>query len=214
MDRVQEDLAAELARIKVGNPANDEVRMGPLATAQQRDDVRAGIGRLLEAGAKVVHGSATEVQAIDADAKKGFFVGPMLLRADAPRDARAVHEHEVFGPVATLMPHRGAGDAAALVALGEGGLVASVYTDDKETIETLVLGVAPYSGRVLVGSKKVADQAISPGLVLPSCVHGGPGRAGGGEELGGERGLSFYTQRTAIQGDRALLDRVLGLKQP
>ncbi len=108
------------------------------------------------------------------------------------------------------MPYGSTDEAIALVARGGGGLVASVYSDDKKELGALILGLAPLSGRVLAGSKKVADQAISPGLVLPSCVHGGPGRAGGGEELGGERGLAFYMQRTAVQGDRALLDRILG----
>jgi oxepin-CoA hydrolase/3-oxo-5,6-dehydrosuberyl-CoA semialdehyde dehydrogenase len=129
---------------------------------------------------------------------------------DDVRMGPIVHEREVFGPVSTVMPYASVEDAAALVARGEGGLVASVYTDDRDALETLLLGIAPWSGRVLVGSEKVADQGISPGMVLPSCVHGGPGRAGGGEELGGLRGLSFYQQRTAVQGDRALLDRVLG----
>jgi oxepin-CoA hydrolase/3-oxo-5,6-dehydrosuberyl-CoA semialdehyde dehydrogenase len=132
----------------------------------------------------------------------------MLLRADAPDEASAVHSHEVFGPCATLMPYRDAAHAVALVARGEGGLVASVYGDDRALLKALVLGIAPFHGRVLVGSSKIADQAIAPGLVLPSCIHGGPGRAGGGEELGGERGLRFYMQRTAIQGDRALLEKL------
>jgi oxepin-CoA hydrolase/3-oxo-5,6-dehydrosuberyl-CoA semialdehyde dehydrogenase len=119
-----------------------------------------------------------------------------------------VHAHEVFGPCATLMPYAAADEAARLVALGEGTLVTSVYSDDRTAQEALVLEIAPYTGRLLIGSAKVADQAIAPGLVLPSCVHGGPGRAGGGEELGGERGLAFYLQRTALQGDRAVLDKL------
>jgi oxepin-CoA hydrolase/3-oxo-5,6-dehydrosuberyl-CoA semialdehyde dehydrogenase len=98
-------------------------------------------------------------------------------------------------------------ECIALVERGEGGLVATIYGEDKETLRTLLLGIAPFHGRVLVVSAKVAEKTIQPGLVLPSCVHGGPGRAGGGEELGGERGVRFYMQRTAVQGDRALLDR-------
>ena len=207
IDEVQSEVAARLGEIKVGDPALDDVRMGPLATAQQLRDFRAGIASLVESGARVVHGSATECNAIGVPAGKGFFVAPMLLRADKPASATRVHEHEVFGPSATIMPYATNDEAVALVGRGEGSLVASLYTDDRATLETVVLGMAAHSGRVLVGSTKVADQAISPGLVLPSCVHGGPGRAGGGEELGGERGLSFYMQRTAVQGDRALLDR-------
>jgi len=210
IDRVQSDLAERLADVKVGDPALAEVTMGPLATAQQRDDYRAGVAKLEASGARVVFGSATEPDVIGADAQKGYFVGPVLLRADAPATANAVHEHEVFGPCATLMPYEDANEVVELVARGGGGLVASVYGDDRELLSTLILGLAPHHGRVLVGSKKVADQAIPPGLVLPSCVHGGPGRAGGGEELGGERGLRFYMQRCAVQGDRALLDKILG----
>ena len=207
IDRVQEDLGERLGQLIVGDPAHKDVRMGPLATAQQLTDYRAGVETLLAAGARVVYGSATEVELVDADASEGFFVGPLLLRADEPGSADAVHEHEVFGPCATLMPYTSADEAVELVARGGGGLVASVYGDDRELLRGLVVGLAPFHGRILMGSKKVADQAISPGLVLPSCVHGGPGRAGGGEELGGERGLRFYMQRCAVQGDRALLDK-------
>ncbi|MDQ3035905.1 MAG: 3,4-dehydroadipyl-CoA semialdehyde dehydrogenase [Myxococcota bacterium] len=214
IDRVQEDLAEQLGTIKVGDPARDDVRMGPLSTKQQLTDYRAGIQTLVASGARVVFGSATEVDALGAPAGKGFFVAPMLLRADAPAEASAVHSHEVFGPCATLMPYRDVAEAVKLVARGEGGLVASVYGDDRAMLRELVLGLAPWHGRVLVGSSKVADQAIAPGMVLPSCIHGGPGRAGGGEELGGERGLRFYMQRTAIQADRALLDKLFEAPTP
>jgi oxepin-CoA hydrolase/3-oxo-5,6-dehydrosuberyl-CoA semialdehyde dehydrogenase len=207
VDRVQEDLGERLAQIPVGNPASKGVRMGPLATAQQRDDYLAGVAKLQESGAKIVWGDPKPGELVDADPSKGFFVGPVVLRADEPAKADAVHEHEVFGPCTTLMPFADADEVVDLVARGGGGLVASVYGDDRELLPKLVLGLAPYNGRILMGSKKVADQAISPGLVLPSCVHGGPGRAGGGEELGGERGLHFYMQRCAVQGDRALLDK-------
>ena len=209
LERVQSELEERLADVKLGDPALPEVTMGPLATAQQRDDFRAGVAKLEASGARIVFGSATECAPIGADPEKGFFVGPVLLRADSPGAADAVHEHEVFGPCATLMPYESVDEAVELVARGGGGLVVSVYGDDRDLLSTLVLGVAPHHGRVLLGSKKVADQAIPPGLVLPSCVHGGPGRAGGGEELGGERGLRFYMQRCAVQGDRALLDKIL-----
>jgi oxepin-CoA hydrolase/3-oxo-5,6-dehydrosuberyl-CoA semialdehyde dehydrogenase len=210
IDDVQADLAAELAGIKVGDPALEEVRMGPLATAVQARDVRAGIAQLQKSGARIVFGDPAVVAPVGVPAGKGFFVPPVLLRADQPHAARAVHEHEVFGPVATLLPYTDAADAAAIVALGQGSLVASVYTDDRGVLDTLVHELAPYSGRVFCGSGKIADQATPPGAVLPACVHGGPGRAGDGEELGGERGLDFYLQRTAVQGDRALLDRIVG----
>jgi len=208
LDRVQEDLSEQLATIKLGDPRKDEVRMGPLATKQQLADYRSGIAKLVASGAKVVLGDPERCDPLGADASKGYFAATVLLRADEPAKAAAVHAHEVFGPVATLMPYREISEAVKLVAMGEGGLVASVYGDDRKLMRELVLGIAPWHGRVLVGSSKVADQAIAPGMVLPSCVHGGPGRAGGGEELGGERGLRFYQQRTAIQADRALIDKL------
>src|SRR5262249_44369565 len=127
IDRVQEDLSAELSRTKIGLPSLDEVRMGPLATKQQLDDFRAGIAKLVASGAKVVLGDPSAASPIGVPAGKGFFAAPVLLRADAPDEAHAVHAHEVFGPCATLMPYRDAAHAVALVARGEGGLVASVY---------------------------------------------------------------------------------------
>jgi len=142
---------------------------------------------------------------------KGYFVPPTLLHVSAPAPGDAVHEHEVFGPVATVMPYDGtARDAARLVAAGGGGLVSSVYADDKDFLRDIVLALAPYHGRLTIGTSKVASQAIPPGTVLPQLVHGGPGRAGGGEELGGRRGLAFYMQRVALQGDRALLEAIAG----
>ena len=161
----------------------------------------------MSSGAQVVWKS--DATPIGVPAGKGFFVPPTLLRADAPFEAAEVHAHEVFGPVSTLLPYESVDDAVKLVTMGEGGLVASIYGNDRDALRTLVHGLAPWSGRVLLTTKKVADQSIAPGLVLPSCVHGGPGRAGGGEELGGERGLDLYLQRTAVQGDRALLDKLL-----
>ena len=208
VDAVIAALSEELAQIQYGKPDHEGVRMGPLASKQQHDDVRTGIAALLEAGAHEVWRGGDP---IGAEKGKGWFVAPTLLRLD-DLGPGIVHEREVFGPVSTILPYDDVPDAIAAVARGEGGLVASVYSDDKKVLGDLILGLAPWSGRVLAGSKKVADQAISPGMVLPSCIHGGPGRAGGGEELGGERGLDFYTRRTAVQGDRALLDRIFGLK--
>ena len=211
IDAVQSDLAEHLGGLKIGDPALDEVRMGPLATAQQLRDARDGIARLVQSGARIVFGSATEVRPLGVPAGKGFFLAPVVLRADDAHAAHAVHEHEVFGPVITLMPYADEIDAARLVARGDGTLVTTTYTDDRAVLDALLLELAPYSGRVYCGSAKIAEQATPPGAVLPSCVHGGPGRAGGGEELGGERALDFYMQRTVFQGDRALLERPLGV---
>ncbi len=211
MDEVQGAVSEELARIKIGDPTNETVRMGPLATAAQWKDVKAGIGQLVAGGARLVHGNAEAPTLVAGDASKGCFLGPVLARVDTPHTVNVVHDKEVFGPVATLMPYADADDAVALVAKGEGGLLASVVSDDAAFTSTVALGLAPLHGRIWIGSRKVADQATAPGIVLPSCVHGGPGRAGGGEELGGTRGMGFYTQRTALQGDRAVLERMLGV---
>ena len=203
-------LRERLLAIKVGDPAREDVTMGPVATAQQLRDVRDGVARLASCGTVVV-GSATDVAAIGAPPGKGFFVSPIVVLNKEPGAKDAAHNHEVFGPVVTLMPYDGsAARAVELIAAGGGGLVSSVYSDDKEFVRSVVLGIAPFHGRVTIGSSKIASQAVPPGLVLPQLVHGGPGRAGGGEELGGRRGLAFYMQRLALQGDRALVEYIAG----
>lgn len=199
-----EALGERLAQVRVGDPAKEETTMGPVATAQQLRDVRAGIDQLAACG-RVALGGSKPI------ADKGFFVAPTLLVCDAPSPSDAVHNHEVFGPCATVMPYDGsADDAARLVRAGGGGLVASVYSDDRAFVQACVMGIAPSHGRVTIGSAKVAGQAIPPGTVMPALIHGGPGRAGGGEELGGLRGLAFYMHRVALQGDRALVEAALG----
>jgi oxepin-CoA hydrolase/3-oxo-5,6-dehydrosuberyl-CoA semialdehyde dehydrogenase len=209
--KVVEALSERLSSIKVGNPEREDVTMGPLATAQQKRDVESG-AKKLEDGARVVY-SAKEKTALGAPEGKGFFFWPTLLQNDAATAASAVNNHEVFGPVATVIAFDGtAADAKRIVAMGGGGLVASVYSDDKEFTREAVLGIAAHHGRVTIGSSKVASQAIPPGTVMPQLIHGGPGRAGAGEELGGRRGLAFYMQRTALQGDKALLDAMVGRK--
>jgi 3,4-dehydroadipyl-CoA semialdehyde dehydrogenase len=210
-DRLRDDLVDRLAGIVVGNPAHERVRMGPVATAAQRDDVREGVSALARDG-RLVFGTA-EVLAVGAPAGKGFFVSPALVELEAGADAPSVHGREVFGPVATVVPYSGQADeAAAIVARGHGGLVSSVYSEDAAFTTDLVLGLAPYHGRVFLGSAKIAEQSPGPGTVLPQLVHGGPGRAGGGEELGGVRGLAFYMQRVALEGSRPLIEKLAGAK--
>jgi len=206
-DRVRDDLVERLSAIVVGNPEHERVRMGPVATAGQRDDVREGISALARDG-RLVFGTG-EVDAVGAPPGKGFFVSPALIELEAGADAPSVHSREVFGPVATVVPYGGAADeAAAIVARGHGGLVSSVYSEDAAFTTALVLGLAPYHGRVFLGSAKIAEQSPGPGTVLPQLVHGGPGRAGGGEELGGVRGLAFYMQRVALEGSRPLIEKL------
>jgi oxepin-CoA hydrolase/3-oxo-5,6-dehydrosuberyl-CoA semialdehyde dehydrogenase len=211
-DQVQEELAARLADVVVGNPRSSGVTMGPLATASQLRDARAGLEKLTAESDIVCGGAATpELVGVapNADGEAGYFFAPTLLRTKDTAASKVVHEHEVFGPVATILPYSGdAAEASELVRRGDGCLVSSVYSDDREFAKAMVQGIGSHNGRIVLGSEKMADQSMGPGAVLPASIHGGPGRAGGGEELGGLRGLSFYLQRVAVQGDRGVVDRL------
>jgi oxepin-CoA hydrolase/3-oxo-5,6-dehydrosuberyl-CoA semialdehyde dehydrogenase len=210
LDDARAALRDRLETVVVGNPASGSVTMGPLATREQLADVRAGVARLRRE-AESVHGGDGTVTPVGVAEGKGFFFGPVLLECASAERAPVVHELEVFGPVATVVPYDGSAEAAvAAVRRGQGGLVASVYSDDRELLAALIAGIAPFHGRVYVGSEKIADKSAGPGAVPPQLVHGGPGRAGAGEELGGVRGMALYQQRVAIQGDRAVLDAIAG----
>jgi len=209
LSAVKDLLVERLADVRVGDPADEKTTMGPLATAQQLKDIRAGIERLAKHCA-VACGGAAPVDGL----AKGYFVKPTLLVHEKPvADAKdPVNAHEVFGPVATLMPYGSTAELLALVAAGGGGLVTSVYSDDKAFSAEALLGLAPFHGRITLSSEKVSGQTIPPGTVMPGLLHGGPGRAGGGEELGGLRGLSLYLQRTALQGPRPTVEAIAGVK--
>jgi oxepin-CoA hydrolase/3-oxo-5,6-dehydrosuberyl-CoA semialdehyde dehydrogenase len=207
---VQEALIGKLGAVVTGNPSAEGVTMGPLATAQQLRDAEEGVAELARA-ARLVHGTGKRIDGTGSPEGKGFFFAPTLLRADDARNAGAVHEREVFGPVATLLPYDGtASDAAAVVALGGGTLVASVYSDDTAWVGEYLAHGGGATGRIYVGSGGAADEAPGSGAALPQTLHGGPGRAGGGEELGGMVGLKLYLQRVAVQGSRRMVDSVVG----
>lgn len=209
LDRVREALADLLSQTKIGNPADPSVRMGPVATASQKRDVVAGIEKLRTV-TKVAWGNPdpAALTPIAAPPNKGFFIPLLLLEAESALDAHPVHEHEVFGPVATLLPYDGTHThAARIVRAAQGGLVASIYGDDRKLVGDLALELAPWHGRIVIVDGKIADKSVAPGTVLPHLLHGGPGRAGGGEELGGLRGLALYQQRTALQGNGPLIAR-------
>jgi oxepin-CoA hydrolase/3-oxo-5,6-dehydrosuberyl-CoA semialdehyde dehydrogenase len=192
-------LGEALARIVVGDPRTEGVRMGPLASRDQRREVLGRIGELRRE-AELVSGDLEGFRPSGADRERGAFVPPVLLRCLEPDGASAIHTVEAFGPVATVMPYRTLDEAIALARRGEGSLAGSVFTADDTVAAQLVLGLAPFHGRVLVVNRHCAKESTGHGSPLAPLVHGGPGRAGGGEELGGLRGVLHYMQRTAVQG--------------
>jgi len=208
---VGDALAERLSRIAVGDPAHDGVGMGPLATAQQLRDVRAGIAQLAEATTSVFGGTGEVAAPVGVPAGKGYFVGPVLRATTTPMACAPLNDHEVFGPVATIAAFSGDPTfAAGFIARGEGCLVSSAYSDDRDWVVRFVTAAAPWAGRLYLGSSKMASQSPGPGTVLPALLHGGPGRAGGGEELGGVRGLHLYMQRCALEGDASVLKSLIG----
>lgn len=200
-------LRERLAKVVVGDPVIDGVTMGPLASLAQRDEVRTRV-RDLCSGAEMVYGALEAVNVAGADANNGAFLSPILLLCHSPRSQPEVHRIEAFGPVCTLMPYDSVEDAIELIRMGEGSLVGSLFTYDNDFARDLVLGVACYQGRLLVVNRDCARESTGHGSPLPSLVHGGPGRAGGGEEMGGVRGVMHYMQRTALQGSPETLTRI------
>jgi oxepin-CoA hydrolase/3-oxo-5,6-dehydrosuberyl-CoA semialdehyde dehydrogenase len=192
-------LAGSLGNLRIGNPADKDVDMGALASLGQRDEVRARVAEL-SSEADIVYGGHNEFELIDADIEKGAFFMPTLLHCQKPLRASAVHSVEAFGPVSTIIPYDSLDEAIELSRRGEGSLVGSVITNDDSVARDVVLGTAAYHGRMLVINRHCAAESTGHGSPLPHLVHGGPGRAGGGEEMGGVRGVLHYMQRTAIQG--------------
>jgi oxepin-CoA hydrolase/3-oxo-5,6-dehydrosuberyl-CoA semialdehyde dehydrogenase len=192
-------LQASLRRIVVGDPRAPGVSMGPLVSLEQRNDVLGRIAELRRE-AELVAGDTEHFELEDADRERGAFVPPLLLLCREPHAARAVHDVEAFGPVATVLPYGNADDAIAIARRGGGSLAASVFSADDGVAAKLVLGLAPYHGRILVVNQNCAKESTGHGSPLAPLVHGGPGRAGGGEEMGGIRGVLHYMQRIAVQG--------------
>ena len=208
IDEVTAAARDRLATITVGNPASPGVRMGALASLEQREEVRRSL-KALEGAAAIVSGDPEHVDVIGADATRGAFLSPVLLRADDP-DRAEPHEVEAFGPVATLLPYTSVDQVIGLAARGQGSLAGSVVTGDHEFARQVVLGIAPWHGRLLVLDTEDARESTGHGSPLPALVHGGPGRAGGGEEMGGIRSVLHHMQRTAVQGSPATLSAVTG----
>jgi oxepin-CoA hydrolase/3-oxo-5,6-dehydrosuberyl-CoA semialdehyde dehydrogenase len=205
VDDVLAATGARLAKVTVGNPASEGVRMGALASLEQREEVRRSIKALQDSGG-IVYGDPERVDVVDADASRGAFLSPILLRADP--DRAEPHEVEAFGPVSTVLPYTSVEHVIELAARGQGSLVGSVVTGDTAFARDVVLGIAPWHGRVLVLDADDAKESTGHGSPLPQLVHGGPGRAGGGEEMGGIRGVLHHMQRTAVQASPAVLGAV------
>lgn len=201
---VLEALRAALGRVVMGDPRLENVAMGPVASLGQRREVLEQLARLTRE-AEIVCGGAGRAQPLGADAERGAFVAPTLLYCRDSARAQAVHSVEAFGPVCTLVPYEGVEDAVVLARRGGGSLAASIFSADDEIAARLVLGLAPYHGRILVVNRHCAKESTGHGSPLPHLVHGGPGRAGGGEEMGGIRGVMHYMQRTAVQGTPDLI---------
>ena len=199
LEEVQKGISARLASTKIGNPSVDGVRMGALATKTQVDRVRASVEELAKSQ-QIVFGDLDEFEVHGADKKSGAFFSPILFLNTDPFNKTACHEIEAFGPVSTLMPYKTLPDAIQLAKMGKGSLVSSIVTPDDQEATEYVIGAASMHGRILVLNESCAKESTGHGSPMPLLTHGGPGRAGGGEEMGGKRGVLHYLQRTAIQG--------------
>jgi len=206
IDAVEEALRQRLAQTKVGDPRDEDTRMGALVSASQRDDVREKIAELEAAGARIVAGDPNA----DSPVKGGSFLQPILLRSDDPWTTEAVHDVEAFGPVSTIMPYKDLDDAIALANRGKGSLALSLFTHSPDAARDFVRGTASYHGRMLVIDRDNSKESTGHGSPLPVLVHGGPGRAGGSEEMGGIRGVKHYMQRTALQSSPTMIAAITG----
>lgn len=213
VEDVQIELSKALDKVTIGDPRLKDVRMGSLVSHQQVQAVRDSVTDLAKE-AQIVYGNLDTLNTIGADAKKGAFISPILLRADHPFQNTLIHEREAFGPVSTIMPYKNLDEAITLAQMGKGSLVSSIATNNDKIAKEYVINAASHHGRILVLNRESAKESTGHGSPLPSLVHGGPGRAGGGEEMGGMRGIKHYLQRTAIQGSPTTLTEITGIYQP
>jgi oxepin-CoA hydrolase / 3-oxo-5,6-dehydrosuberyl-CoA semialdehyde dehydrogenase len=199
IDEMRKSISRALSQTLIGNPVNEKVRMGSLAGQDQRNEVKQQVQKLL-ASSHIIYGSLDSVELIDADILKGAFMSPLLLESLSPFSENAAHDIEAFGPVSTLMPYRNIDEAIQLSKKGKGSLCSTIVTSGDVIAKDYVIGAATHHGRILVLNRYNAKESTGHGSPLPMLVHGGPGRAGGGEEMGGARGVKHYMQRAAIQG--------------
>ena len=213
MEDMWKAIASSLSQTVIGNPLHEKVRMGSLAGETQRKEVKEQVQKLL-ASSQIIYGSLDSVEVVDADPKKGAFISPLLLMNEKPFASKEAHEVEAFGPVSTIMPYKNFEEAIALSKLGKGSLVSTIVTADYKLARQYVIGTSTHHGRILVLNNECAKENTGHGSPLPLLVHGGPGRAGGGEEMGGIRGVKHYLQRTAIQGSPTTITEVTNVYQP
>jgi oxepin-CoA hydrolase/3-oxo-5,6-dehydrosuberyl-CoA semialdehyde dehydrogenase len=213
MEDVWKSISKALAQTTIGNPENEKVRMGSLAGQTQRVEVMSQVQKLL-ASSQILYGSLDSVELIDADNEKGAFISPLLLKNENPFSSDEAHNVEAFGPVSTIMPFINIDEAIALAKLGKGSLCSTVVTTNEKFAKEFVLGSGTYHGRILVLNRDCAKESTGHGSPLPMLTHGGPGRAGGGEEMGGLRGLKHYMQRVAVQGSPTMLTAITNVYQP
>jgi oxepin-CoA hydrolase/3-oxo-5,6-dehydrosuberyl-CoA semialdehyde dehydrogenase len=212
VEDVQIALAKELARTVIGDPSLKEVRMGSLVSQDQVSEVKDRV-RELARTAEIVYGNLDRVDVVGADSVKGAFISPILLLEKDPFKNRAVHDIEAFGPVSTIVPYKSTEDAIELVKMGKGSLVCSMVSFNDQECRDFVVGAASHHGRILVLNRENAKLSTGHGSPLPTLVHGGPGRAGGGEEMGGMRGVMHYLQRCAVQSTPTTMTRITGIYQ-
>ena len=213
MEDLWKAISTALAQTTIGNPLNEKVRMGSLAGETQRREVREQVQKLL-ASSQIVYGSLDSVHVIDADAQSGAFLSPVLLMNEKPFEAKEAHEVEAFGPVSTMMPYKNLEEAITLSKLGKGSLCSTIVSADYKIAKQYVINAATHHGRILVLNNECAKESTGHGSPLPLLVHGGPGRAGGGEEMGGIRGVKHYLQRTALQGSPTTITEITNVYQP
>ncbi|MDX5448119.1 MAG: phenylacetic acid degradation bifunctional protein PaaZ [Bacteroidota bacterium] len=213
VEDVQIALGQRLAKTVIGDPSQEGVRMGALANRTQVERVRQSVERLMTSQ-EIVFGDLDKFDIVGADKEKGAFFSPILFRNNDPRKNTDVHEVEAFGPVSTLIPYRDLQDAADLACMGKGSLVTSIVTADDNIARDFTIAAAHMHGRIMVLNEKCARESTGHGSPMPLLTHGGPGRAGGGEEMGGKRGVMHYLQRTAIQGHPDTIMRITEQYQP
>ena len=212
VEDVQIALGNALDKVTIGDPRLKEVRMGSLISQQQVQSVKDAVSDLVKE-AEIVYGHLDKIETIGADSKTGAFISPIVLRSNNPFENTIIHEREAFGPVSTIMPYKTLDEAVTLAQMGKGSLVSSIATNNDDIAREYVVNAASHHGRILVLNRESAKESTGHGSPLPYLVHGGPGRAGGGEEMGGIRGIKHYLQRTAIQGSPSTITAITGIYQ-